>query len=58
MPPGKPEVSVAITIQYIAPDFTALGSFGSATDFATVGVGVMCAAVLGCSRSGLSSSAA
>ncbi|KAI7840488.1 hypothetical protein COHA_005789 [Chlorella ohadii] len=35
VPPGKPEVSVAITIQYIAPDFTALGSFGSATDFAT-----------------------
>lgn len=23
VPPGKPEVSVAITIQYIAPDFTA-----------------------------------
>ncbi|PRW58834.1 psbP domain-containing chloroplastic [Chlorella sorokiniana] len=35
VPPGKPEVSVAITIQYIAPDFTAMGSFGTATDFAT-----------------------
>lgn len=35
VPPGKPEVSVAVTIQFISPDFTALGSFGSANDFAS-----------------------
>lgn len=34
-PEGKPDVSVAITVQFISADYTKLGSFGTALDFAS-----------------------
>lgn len=34
-PEGNPAVSVAVTIQFLAPDFTRMGSLGTAQDFAT-----------------------
>ncbi|KAI3438981.1 hypothetical protein D9Q98_001395 [Chlorella vulgaris] len=35
LPEGKPEVSVAVTVQFLGADYTGLGSFGTAQDFAT-----------------------
>ncbi|PSC73435.1 domain-containing 3 [Micractinium conductrix] len=35
VPEGKPDVSVAVTIQFLAADFTKMGSLGSAYDFAS-----------------------
>lgn len=36
VPPGNPQVSVAVTVQFIGPDYTQLSSFGKADDFAAV----------------------
>ena len=62
VPAGKPQVSVAVTVQFIGPDYTKLGSFGTATDFATVRkrglgcwlgwLGCFCCAVAGCWMAG------